>query len=391
MKRKIDKSELITVFNDTLQQFDFDIHVVKAAIDDQILRALKYIEPKIVDAVVKARVAEVAAGIKENLIVSQLKKGVDLFVNISHTFDIRKFDYLHKDFPYDNKTRQIAAKELERIQELHETAEQEVKLGTRSKYHYINRAIHNLEIFIKGLPKVELATVNVSAAGAALPVNAAAAVSLKNDSGNIDKLHDDETILSLDLDHAPILNLDDGPVLELDDDAAPLLAVNANKPVKPAALTGQLQSNVETLDLACIAYKTHLLNQINEIREKDEPGSKYDNHDLYQKIQPIANASEMLELTRKKFNAVHAMHKQLLVTDKSASEKLVAFRAEYTDKRKDILNTRRDSKGITFLKVVATIFTFALSIAFGLWTPKGRQLGKQIERLTPLPPAMPGG
>ena len=381
IKRKIDNSEMLQSFSDTLHQFNFDYDIVKAAIDNLTKRALVYIEPKIVDAVVKARVAEVSTGIKEYGIVSKLKVAVKLFVKVSNTFVGKEFDYLAEDFPYNHKTVGIAQDELKRLTALQEKAEEDVANGIGSKHIFIDRAVNDLIVFVRSLTKAELndapkekeeMEVQALPIVDAVLVNSAEPVNEDNMNVMIE-VHSDSEDLNSD---------ERQPLLSSVDEVQPVALQDGND---------ALQKNVKILEEACMQYKLHLVNDIIDLRKQAEPDIKCDNYDLYQAMHTIDNASEQLKLAVKKYNAVHAMHATLLKEDVSSEAKLQNFRAEYTPQRVAILNTRRDTAAVTFFKVVATVFTLCLALAFGLWKPKGEKLSEKIQQLAPLPQAARAG
>lgn len=84
--------------------------------------------------------------------------------------------------------------------------------------------------------------------------------------------------------------------------------------------------------------------------------------------------------TRKKIDAVEGMRNSISI-DKS-DQGLADFTMLFKNNA-SLLQTRRDSAGMIFLKVIATICSFGIAACCGLWAVKGKQVTQEISDILP--------
>ncbi len=102
---------------------------------------------------------------------------------------------------------------------------------------------------------------------------------------------------------------------------------------------------------------------------------------LNDKLRKDASSFEDRALTQNKLTAMNDLCTAL--GNASQATQLQAFRTEFT-RHRALLETRRDTGFMTFLKVVASCFSLGLAVAFGIWNVKGEGEMKKMEAMLPL-------
>lgn len=320
IKYEIDQANLAAVFGDAFLQLNFDLNIVKTKINELIVKSLNYVHPRVIDIVAQARLAEMTLGLNDNALLGPIETALDSFIGLGQTFAEGKFDNLKKDFPYNARTLEIANEEYTRLRELNRQE--------KNKHYYLKHAMNSINNFANNLRQ-----------------------QLETEKAN-----------------KPEQAVRPAEVVEM-----PLLGDNIPD-------TPDLLEKVNKLKSACCDYKHHLAMEINELREKASPDLIFEHIDLNEPYHEIRNADKILKLTIDKYNAIHEMEKTLY-TDSLAIHKLNAFRRAFTTDRKNLIEKRRDNAGITFLKVLASIFSFGIAPACGLWRTQGRVTTKKIEKI----------
>lgn len=148
------------------------------------------------------------------------------------------------------------------------------------------------------------------------------------------------------------------------------------------------------LILACETYKTHLKQRITQDNQRVEPT---DNQIAEYAQQYQHNGKNTtLVLACKKLTIVEALESSLKNDDspqwREEFKKILNQEQQGPDKTsyRKILETRNDSAGITFLKIIATLFILPV-ILFGLWKVHGQEFLKEIDPQIPSssPPSGP--
>ncbi len=463
IKYNIDHSNLTKIFNDAFLQASFDSQQLSIKINALIVQALNYLQPKIVDTVAQARIAEVTLGLQDGTLVHHLESTLDKFIEYGRTFAEGKFDDIKKDFPYHIKTLQLAHQEQQRLKKL--------ALFSKTKHNFLQNGVNSLKPFINSLKK-EIKDVMklplpvlVKDVAAAAPAPAATSVIVEPDTVTTnpndtildfppadfeDKVDKDdiftiipstpEEIAALEKFRFQVLP-DETPdealirekelaaqcklaIAALRDKARQLEdtkfeALQAEKRAQQAALEAQrtaeeeainqaarnavlekaiqaarendASAKVKKLREACLTYKQHLSLEIIRLRTEEQPGRPFDHVPLEKRHLPVGEASPLLQLTIDKYNAIDDLQQTLTTADNSSTEKLAAFHTALTSERENapshqkLLSQRRDTAFITFWKVIATIFTFGIAYACGLWTPRGEKMTKEALKLAPRP------
>lgn len=108
----------------------------------------------------------------------------------------------------------------------------------------------------------------------------------------------------------------------------------------------------------------------------------FDNHEIKKRVDIISGRDENFKLALEKYEKVREMRGMLADNNASPQQRLENFRNSFTVNRQ-LIEQRRDSGAIKFLKVVATIFTFGIAAAAGLWKVKGKQFADDIDKQLP--------
>lgn len=122
----------------------------------------------------------------------------------------------------------------------------------------------------------------------------------------------------------------------------------------------------DVLNKACKVYIDHLSMTLEEKRKN---GSTYENDKNY-------------ALALRKRTVVQSMYNKLGNT--VGDEQLRDFHKEFNEHRA-LLETRRDSAAMLFLKTVLTVFSLGLVAFFGIWKVKGEEFVKTVAPYLPEP------
>jgi hypothetical protein len=97
---------------------------------------------------------------------------------------------------------------------------------------------------------------------------------------------------------------------------------------------------------------------------------------LAEPTRDIGKPSQPPSLAVQKYQAVSALQATLSTPVKSATEQLKDFREQFKHQRK-VIEQDRDSWAMKFVKGVATVFSFGIAWACGIWNIKGKEaIGK---------------
>lgn len=200
-----------------------------------------------------------------------------------------------------------------------------------------------------------------------------------------------------------------------------LSQMRAANPADPFVVSVLREIKIKQLNTACDNYLTYLAELIrNHIRKEDRllhdtifkdevienvfiaetktyemktiPCSS--THRLYEEVCNKNIESEGLEvlgtkdstfkLALEKYKAVSAMKETLSAENESAADRIGNFKGSFQE-HSGLLQTRRDSAAMTFLKVVATVLSLGIVLAVSnFWKPKSKETAEDIEHiLTP--------
>lgn len=106
-----------------------------------------------------------------------------------------------------------------------------------------------------------------------------------------------------------------------------------------------------------------------DCKEKDNRRFKY-----------LISQNANLELTVNKYDELSKLADTLKSTKLSPGEKLNKFKSQFRRSR-SIIEKQNDSAGITFLKVVASVLSLGLAVAFGIWRPAGQLVNDRLDEI----------
>jgi len=139
---------------------------------------------------------------------------------------------------------------------------------------------------------------------------------------------------------------------------------------KPINDTQKNYLDILFLQNACFVYEAYLKTIIENIRAKN-------NND-----EVKCDKNYDFSLAKKKLAAIKEIRAAAPVDRTKGTSQIDAFKLAF-DKHRQLMVTRRDSCGITFLKIAATILTAGYAIRLGIWKVKGRETVDAIESLLP--------
>jgi len=93
---------------------------------------------------------------------------------------------------------------------------------------------------------------------------------------------------------------------------------------------------------------------------------------------PSKKSDNPFNLAVEKYLAVNALYNGLEKNDAMSSKKLQSF-TQLLGEKKKLLNTRRDSAGMTFLKGLASVLSLGIAALCGLWKPKGKKTLNEMQ------------
>jgi hypothetical protein len=102
----------------------------------------------------------------------------------------------------------------------------------------------------------------------------------------------------------------------------------------------------------------------------------------------VANASDSLNAAIKKYATLQSISRTLNAPQPVETQ-IRNFKQEFQSKR-SVIEKDRDSCGMKFAKVVASVLSLGLAILCGIWSVKGNEAAKDLTKFhTPTPP-IPG-
>jgi hypothetical protein len=101
-------------------------------------------------------------------------------------------------------------------------------------------------------------------------------------------------------------------------------------------------------------------------------------------IQPMIQKNQGLSQAIQKYQAVTTLQRTLL-TNKPAATQIEEFK-QTLQREKTCIEAHRDSWGVRFMKKVAAVVTFGAAVALGIFSVKGKETSKALDKmLTPTP------
>ncbi len=131
--------------------------------------------------------------------------------------------------------------------------------------------------------------------------------------------------------------------------------------------------------IADVEKETQQLSAILRLPELKAAAETYRAY-LQTKVNTTSSALEDKVLTAAKLTAMNEICAAL--GNARDSEQLEAFRAVFKQKRA-LIETRRDTAAMCFLKAVATFFSIGLAYVFGIWKVRGAEEMKQMAAMLP--------
>lgn len=397
IKYQLDKSQLLDIFQDGLQQYQFNAHVVHHLIDALIAKSCAYLVPNVMDFVGQARIAEATLGLNEGALVGMLEWVINSVITLGETIAPGQLVKLKTEYPYDSTTLELAKAEIDRLALLEENED--------SKYHYYTNAINSLKLFRKNLSaRLSVPASPFGAAPAknvpqpsqptiAKPTPATKKALPTRMDESIPALAHDFTDTSSDESSDSEIPSTLKPVPELEtpsyEDTSELLREGYMQldPLKQGGTNRLAASNKDVLDnltklkLACSQYKHYLATEIDRLsRLESERTTAY--FPFNHKRHKAREASSHLRVAIEKFNVVVALQ-DAFTQSKSPYVQLANFHNALTPSRRHILAQCRDNATTYFLKILATIFSLGIAVAFGLWKSEGEKLVERLDYLNP--------
>ncbi len=120
--------------------------------------------------------------------------------------------------------------------------------------------------------------------------------------------------------------------------------------------------------------------QVTRVNDSRPPVEKLTSEPTRTIVKPDKPSS----LAVQKYQAVSALQATLSTPVKSAPEQLKDFRVQYKQQR-EVIEQDRDSWAMKFVKGVATVFSFGIAWACGIWNVKGKETTKGLQTVLTQP------
>jgi hypothetical protein len=319
-----------------------EYELINKQLNDQLASLFVALRPMAMDLVARAAFTETVLGLQQDTLLQRLKEFMRSFIELGLSYKVEGFVELQAGLaepnPYQLKQLELARLEGARLEARHQA--------------------QGLSDTQKRLAGEQSAQMQLIIAALVLP-----------------------ELVPVQENLSPIMQRavsEDTPLLDLAQVGK--IGINANNLNDPDAKVLVHQLNM--LNTACVDYKHHLATSINTQFEKYYPNKRYvinlENAIDKNTMQQELAAHPKLRLAVKKYNIVHSMQTKLHTPATTVADRLNNFQNKFENNR-DTLVLRRDTGLTTFLKVLATVFSFGIAAAFGLWGKYGKGVANKID------------
>ena len=135
-----------------------------------------------------------------------------------------------------------------------------------------------------------------------------------------------------------------------------------------------VDKDIVILQKTCSDYKEHL----EETKEQDRTLLTNQKIDI---MDQLLKSLELGSIEDKKANFY-----KIFSNPYSPSKDALKFKGSKQLTCRDILKESRDSRARFVLKVIATIFSLFIALAFGIWNVKGEEVGDELAKKEPISP-----
>ncbi len=323
---------------------------MRKSLNSQIKQFLTSKIEAIKDLAARAIFTEKLLGVKEGFLLDNINHMIDQFIKMGVSEGITEIISIRGDFPYARQQLACAQEELDYLQANLIADEQPVAIASvKGKEEVERQTGQNDKIFLQQ-------QANINSIIANMPPVIGNIINPESGSDSADEMQSD------DMENQALL---------------PQNQVQGNSDLNAW--------KIKYLKIACIDYLHYLHEAVTISLQKTYPDKDF-HVDLKAKfkISPaLTEKHPQLKLVIDKYNAVHSLINSL-TRQLDDEGKLLSFDAKLK-KNRSTLEKRRDTVGITFLKVIVTIlslFTFgAAAIAFSLWKPYGKHAVNEMEAI----------
>ena len=304
---------------DTLKE---EYNQLKTYLNNQIKDHLTKLIPFIKKLMAQAAFSEKILGLNENIIFNKINVFIDQYITLGTSYGIAEISHLKLGYPYIDIQHELAEQEQSNLQDI-----KKQKILTNADL------INFQETYVNDTKQTL------------------------------------ETLMQQDLNKSQSIKQQIVPAIATDPKSILSNKLDARK--------------VRKLAIACDDYKHHLAESLNIQLEKICPDKSQVDLNCRFNADTTINLKKHpnLKLTIDKFNAVHDLQTSLTSADNNEN-KLSLFSAQLKNNKplfSKIRNT--DKPGITFLKVIASIFTAGLAAAFGIWKSTGEKKTERMEEV----------